>query len=183
MRFILPHTLKTGNIICEDKETTAMGILDDLFQKDKKSKFEETMDSLMDSEILNGKTMKKAVGTLNDAADGITAGLSELLGEDAPEPSADRTSVPDFDTKSKEWDRMITALQKKELRKFKICPKCGQAANANNNYCPECGSKLPDHTAAVRICPKCGAENDPFAETCVKCGEHMPFIDIENFKE
>ena len=31
-------------MICEDKEKTAMGILDDLFQKDKKSKFEETMD-------------------------------------------------------------------------------------------------------------------------------------------
>ena len=157
-----------------------MGILDDLFQKDKKSKFEETMDSLMDREILNGKTMKKAVGTLNDAADGITAGLSELLGEDAPEPTSDRTSVPDIDAKSKEWDRMIEAIQTNELRKFKICPKCGQAADAANNYCPECGAQLPDHTAAVRICPKCGAENDPFAETCVKCGAHMSFINIEN---
>ena len=160
-----------------------MGILDDLFQKDKKSKFEETMDSLMDSEILNGRTMKKAVGALNDAADGITAGLSELLGKDAPEPSADRTSVPDIDAKSKEWDRTIMALQMKELRKFKICPKCGQSAEATNRYCPECGFRLPDHTAAVRICPKCGAENDPFAETCVKCGEHLPFIDIENYRE
>ena len=45
--------------------------------------------------------MKKAVGALNDAADGITAGLSELLSEDAPEPSSDRTSVPDIDAKSK----------------------------------------------------------------------------------
>jgi len=157
-----------------------MGILDDLFQKDKKSKFEETMDSLMNSEILNGKTMKKAVGALNDAADGITAGLSELLGEDAPQPSADRTSIPDIDTKSKEWNRMIEALQTNELRRFKICPKCRQATEANNNYCPECGSILPDYTAEVRICPKCGAENDPFAETCVKCGAHMPFINIEN---
>ena len=160
-----------------------MGILDDLFQNDKKSKFEETMDSLMDREILNGRTMKKAVGVLNDAADGITAGLSELLGKDAPEPSSDRTSVPDIDAKSKEWDRMIEAIQTNELRKFKICPKCGQAADANNNYCPECGFRLPDHTAAVSICKKCGAENDPFAETCVKCGGKMPFIEIENVKE
>ena len=146
-----------------------MGILDDLFQKDKKNKFEKTMDSLMDSEILNGRTMKKAVGALNYAADGITVGLSELLGKDAPEPSSERTSIPDIDAKSKEWDRMFEAIQTNELRIFKICPKCG--------------SKLPDHTAEVRICPKCGAENDSFAETCVKCGKKMPFIDVENSRE
>ena len=156
-----------------------MGILDDLFHNDKKSRFEETMDGLMDREILNGKTMRDAVGALNDAADGITAGLSELLGEDAPKPSADRTSVPDFDAKSKEWDRLIEALPFKELRKYKICAKCGQTAEATNRYCPECGSELPDHTAAVRICKKCGAENDPFADTCVKCGADLPFIDPE----
>ena len=160
-----------------------MGILDDLFHTDRKSKFEETMDSLMDREILNGKTMKKAVGALNDAADGITAGLSELLGENPPEPSADRTSIPDIDAKSKDWDRMFDAIQTKELSRFKICPKCGQAADAKNNFCPECGAALPAHTAAVRICPKCGAENDAFAETCAKCGESMPFIDVKNSAE
>ena len=55
-----------------------MGILDDLFHNDKKSRFEETMDGLMDWEVLNGKTMRDAVGALNDAADGITGHLFRI---------------------------------------------------------------------------------------------------------
>ena len=160
-----------------------MGLLDDLFGSGKKSKFEETMDGLMDkvvntaSETFEKPVMKKAIGTINDAADGITSSLEEMLhGETVSAPASDRTKLPDFDANAKKWDAMIDAIAVKELQKYRVCPNCGNASPAENKYCSECGTLLPEHTAEVRLCPKCGAKNDVLAETCAVCGADMPLI-------
>ena len=157
-----------------------MGLLDDLFDSGKKSKFEETMDGLLNkavetaSETFEKPIMKKAIGTINDAADGITSSLEEMLhGEAVSAPASDRTKLPDFDANAKKWDAMINAIAVKELQKYRICPKCGEANPAENKYCAQCGEALPAHTAEVQFCPKCGAKNDVLAETCTSCGAEM----------
>ena len=43
-------------------------------------------------------------------------------------------------------------------------------------FCGNCGTKLPELSAAYRACPKCGARNDVLNSFCTQCGAAMPLI-------
>ena len=58
---------------------------------------------------------------------------------------------------------------------MKICPKCGEGASADKDFCPSCGARLPDMTVADGVkCTKCGRQNDPGTRFCAGCGEKLP---------
>ena len=58
---------------------------------------------------------------------------------------------------------------------MKICPKCGEGASADKDFCPSCGAKLPDMTVADGVkCTKCGRQNEPGTKFCSGCGEKLP---------
>ncbi len=58
---------------------------------------------------------------------------------------------------------------------MKLCPKCGEAASADKDFCPSCGAKLPDMTVADGVkCAKCGKQNEPGTRFCSGCGEKLP---------
>ena len=55
------------------------------------------------------------------------------------------------------------------------CPACGQANNADFNFCTKCGGKKPEPVApATWFCPKCGQENNADFNFCTKCGTQKP---------
>ena len=162
-----------------------MGLFDGLFNG-KKSKFEEVGDNLFDqvekkfSETFDKPMTEKAISTINEAADRITESLEAMeKGEEVPvefSGTEKKTELPDIDTLSKRWDSMIDAIEDRELSKYKLCPSCGEPMPAENEFCTNCGAKLPEKTLASRTCPYCGTENRYLALKCVQCGKDLPLI-------
>ncbi len=170
-----------------------MGLLDNLFNH-KKDAFGEAGDKLVDKAVNTAKDMigkpvqERIEQHFNDVSDMMTESLEAIKnGEEPPEEPLNKgkkTGMPDFDTLTKKWSTMIDEIEEQELNKYKICPACGEAVSSDNQFCPECGAKLPEHTAAKRICPYCGAENQLLAFNCVKCGKKIPLIpEAENQKD
>lgn len=88
-----------------------------------------------------------------------------------------------------------------ELKKYKICPSCGEHNRPTSLECRKCETDLTgvrvvdseaeqresqqssvDNTAVtgsetlVRVCEECGAENAPQARKCKQCGEDISDI-------
>lgn len=58
---------------------------------------------------------------------------------------------------------------------MKICPGCGQPADADKKFCPSCGSPLPEQTLSQdAVCEKCGAQNSIGTKFCAQCGAKLP---------
>ena len=64
----------------------------------------------------------------------------------------------------------------KNMKRFKICPCCGNAQAAKNKFCKVCQTKLPEETvfdiykAKHRCCTKCENVLPNDAEYCPMCG-------------
>lgn len=168
-----------------------MNIFDDLFNG-KKSKFEETMDNLLDQTVDKVKELAKEpftdklTKTFNEADALMTESLEAIRdGREVPEEVQipEGREMPDFEASEKKWDGLFDEIIDNELGKYKLCPKCGEMVPAEGNYCRNCGSKLPDLSAAFTICPKCGTRNRSLALNCEKCGAELPFIPEEMLKQ
>ena len=137
------------------------------------------------SDLIEKPFMDEAVNRINDAAELMTESLEAIKeGKEVPEePShtAPRNGLPDFDALGKNWDRLFDEIEDKELGKYKVCPSCKEAVSSENQFCPKCGARLPEHTAAVRICPYCGTKNRALNFRCTGCGKELPLS--ENGKE
>jgi len=60
-------------------------------------------------------------------------------------------------------------------RNVKICPQCGQAARADQKFCPSCGGTLPTQTVAEgAVCTACGQQNTVGTRFCTACGAKLP---------
>ncbi len=144
-----------------------MSIFDKMF---KKNAFDKKMDETYENFVNNNPAMKAVRGIIDEAEDGITNGLEEeLYGKTGvrPVPKEDKEAM------MREWDSMIDQIMEKELRSYKICPSCFEAAPADLDYCPECGAKLPETTAESRICPYCGGKNRIWDFECAYCGKEL----------
>ena len=63
---------------------------------------------------------------------------------------------------------------------MKVCPKCNQPSPADKEFCPYCGTKLPEKTLGQEYtCEKCGAANTPGTKFCSKCGAMLPAAEAE----
>ena len=93
-----------------------MSLIDKLF---KKNKFDEKMDHAFQDFVENNRIMRDAEAKINEAADTITAGLREELGEDA-DLTLDRSSILDnSEAVTSEWDRMFDQLYEQKLEELK----------------------------------------------------------------
>ena len=73
------------------------------------------------------------------------------------------------------WAKNAEQYATELSKSLKICPKCGEAAPADKEFCPHCGTKLPETTAAAAyVCPKCGKQNTVGSEFCGSCGTKLP---------
>ncbi len=60
----------------------------------------------------------------------------------------------------------------------KVCPKCNQPTDASKQYCPQCGTHLPQATLAQSaVCTACGEQNDLTGKFCAKCGAKLPIAE------
>jgi len=60
-------------------------------------------------------------------------------------------------------------------KNMKICPACGEAAGADTQFCPQCGARLPEQTAAQgSVCTGCGKQNVIGTKFCADCGTKLP---------
>ena len=158
----------------------------------KKSKFEETMDGLLDKAVksvsdFGDKHFEEAADILNKADAMITGSLENIAeGKEPPQESeidvSDRKGLPDIESHSKHWDELIDKITDDQLN-FKVCPNCQKIMPAESHFCNECGAELPELTAAFRKCPKCGAVNRTLNLKCDQCGADLPLIEAEDEKK
>ncbi len=65
------------------------------------------------------------------------------------------------------------------MKKIKVCRKCGEAADAQEQFCRTCGTRLPEETlfdiykAEHLICERCATVISETAHFCPKCGEKV----------
>ncbi len=65
------------------------------------------------------------------------------------------------------------------MRKIKKCPKCGRMASSENDFCRECGSRLPETTmydyykSLHRVCPDCETVVSRQTDYCPCCGAKL----------
>lgn len=78
-------------------------------------------------------------------------------------------SVPVFNEAGEEMKPGISAIAGavKDAGKTVVCPYCGSANGADDNFCSKCGKAL------VFTCPRCGASVAPDSFFCPKCGEKL----------
>ncbi len=71
--------------------------------------------------------------------------------------------------------RSMEGYATEAAKNIKICPKCGEGATADKNFCPGCGAKLPEKTVAEgAVCPSCGKQNTVGTKFCCDCGTKLP---------
>ncbi len=72
-------------------------------------------------------------------------------------------------------ERSVNSYATQAAKNIKICPKCEKPATADKNFCPECGTKLPEQTVAQgALCSQCGMQNDIGGNFCQGCGAKLP---------
>lgn len=65
------------------------------------------------------------------------------------------------------------------MQQIKVCEACGAMGAANQQFCRDCGAKLPQHTLYDTyrqnslVCPYCGAVVPHTAAYCPKCGKKL----------
>ena len=117
-----------------------MSIFDKMF---KKNAFDEKMDQAYEDFVENNPVMKKARATIDEAANEITHSLEKELYGEKKEPSKKQSMLKgDADTIMQKWDSMIDHIVEKEFSAYKVCPSCGEAAPAELDRCPHCGTQL-----------------------------------------
>ncbi len=62
------------------------------------------------------------------------------------------------------------------MRSVKVCETCGEMADVSQQYCKECGRRLPEHTLydiykeRHKVCPACDTVLSDGMEYCPQCG-------------
>lgn len=129
-----------------------MSVFDKLF---KPNKFDETMDHVFEDLAENNPVSRRAKSIIEEAADNITRSMErELYGKTKERPEGRPSVLEDYDSVSAEWDDMFNKLVDRELGKYKICPRCGEAASSELENCPHCGASLPEETVADQFLQK-----------------------------
>ena len=78
-------------------------------------------------------------------------------------------SVPVFNEAGEEMKPGISAIAGavKDAGKTVVCPYCGSANGADDNFCSKCGKPLSS------VCPRCNAKVSADSAFCPKCGEKL----------
>lgn len=127
---------------------------------------------------------------------GISKGISQGLGKavsdtrkemDGASPEAKAAAGSGFASLAGSFEQLAdsaTSYATEMSKKMKHCPNCGEDVLANNDFCPECGAKLPETTIAEQyVCPNCGKQNLVETKFCSGCGTILPWFSAEKAAE
>ncbi len=130
--------------------------------------------------------------------DGIKKGIGDAIGkavQQAVEPTATKLanqtaeSLDQFTGQKQHslqqvsgWEGAMGNLQRSvegyatEMAKnVKLCPNCGEVATSDMDFCPHCGTKLPELSVAQgAVCTSCGKQNTVGMKFCFACGAKLP---------
>ena len=121
------------------------------------------------------QAVSQAADALKPLAGQENAPAAEQSAGAAGEPAAQMPSQEEMNAALGTLGSLFSGFAARAAENLKLCPKCGEAASADKDYCPSCGAKLPDMTVAEGAkCPKCGRQNDPDTKFCAGCGEKLP---------
>lgn len=65
------------------------------------------------------------------------------------------------------------------MKKWKVCGQCGTMAHSSQQFCRECGHRLPQKTlydvykSMHKVCPDCDSVAPDGAEFCPVCGMRL----------
>ncbi len=80
--------------------------------------------------------------------------------------------------------RSMEGYATEAAKNMKICPKCEEAARADQKFCPKCGAKLPALTVSeAYVCTSCGKQNTVGTKFCSECGVKLPAAIMEEQAE
>ncbi|MBO7703349.1 MAG: zinc ribbon domain-containing protein [Solobacterium sp.] len=152
-------------------------MFDKLFEKKESSGnfMDEFLDKTVNtvSELVEKPIMTKVEQHFQQSVDMITNSLeAEKNGGTLPQdlPPTEHHGMPDFEAATKRWDGLMDEIFDQKLGAWKICPSCNEAVGSDLNFCPHCGAKLPEITAAQVVCRKCGTVNRFMDGVCKNCG-------------
>ncbi len=126
------------------------------------------------------QAVNQAAGALNQAqqASAVNAAPAENQNADVQPAGGNAAQMPskeEMEAALGTLGSLFSGFAARAAESMKLCPKCGEAASADKDFCPSCGTKLPDMTVAEGAkCPKCGRQNDPDTKFCAGCGEKLP---------
>ena len=128
----------------------------------------------------------KATELVNKAADKIEDAFigSEQQNNQAAQTTATEQTAQTAQTASRfgglvsafaGFEQMAKSYATEMTKNLKVCPNCGQPADADTKFCQSCGTKLPEQTVAQgAVCSNCGRQNDIGTKFCAACGTKLP---------
>ena len=112
------------------------------------------------------------------SAEAASQAAAELNAAGAEAASAGGTQMPSQSELESAFGMLGAMMQSAAdgaAKNLKICQNCGEAAEAEEQFCPNCGTKLPEMTVSQSLtCTKCGKQNKIGTKFCSGCGEKLP---------
>lgn len=116
-----------------------------------------------------GKAITNAVGPAATQQQGQQ--MNPTFAQQPQNPYASQPAVNPFAG----LERTLQGYATQMSQNIKICPNCEKPASAEQTFCPNCGTKLPEETLAQgAVCPQCGKQNDLGTKFCQDCGTKLP---------
>lgn len=85
------------------------------------------------------------------------------------------TATSGFEGAFSNFERAAQNYATKMSENIKVCTNCNKATDAQQKFCPDCGSKLPETTVAQgAVCPSCNRQNPVGTKFCTDCGTKLP---------
>ncbi|MDR1733498.1 MAG: zinc ribbon domain-containing protein [Oscillospiraceae bacterium] len=141
------------------------------------------------SQAIGSKVQDTAADLTQRAADAIAPTVNQAAAQTAAPASAAASSLNSEETKAAlgtlgglfgSFAQQAESYANEAAKNMKLCPSCGEAAEASQKFCPSCGTKLPELTLAQgAVCASCGAQNKVGTKFCAECGAKLPQAEAE----
>lgn len=134
---------------------------------------QKAADSITQAAQASTQAAQAAAAQANAAAAEANAEMQRAKGE-AP-ASTEMPSQSEIESAFGMLGAMMQGMADGAAKNLKVCPSCGEGAEADEMFCPKCGAKLPEMTVAQSLqCTKCGKQNKVGQKFCTGCGEKLP---------
>ena len=120
-------------------------------------------------------TQAAAQTAAQSAAQAATQAAANAAQSSAAAGGTDMPSQAELESAFSMLGQLMQGAADSAAKNMKVCPQCGEAAEADEAFCPKCGGKLPEITVSQSYtCAKCGKQNKLGQRFCTGCGEKLP---------